>query len=85
MAHHEKKNCPRCNARFECKMGSITLCQCATVELSKDEWEYINLKYDDCLCAQCLKALKSEYQNVKHQQSLRKILGIYYKKNNGNI
>ncbi|MCK0162052.1 cysteine-rich CWC family protein [Muricauda sp. F6463D] len=66
-------------------MGSITLCQCANVELNKDEWEYINLKYDDCLCTNCLNVLKSEYQNVKHQQSLKKILGIYYKKNNGNI
>ena len=83
MAQHEKKYCPRCNAPFECKMGSITICQCAAVELSKDEWEYINQKYDDCLCAACLRALKSEFHNEQHQQSLKKILGVHYKKRNG--
>jgi hypothetical protein len=84
MAHHEEKNCPHCNTCFECKMGSITLCQCTTVELDKEESGYINLKYDDCLCAQCMKALKAEYRNLKHQQSLKKILGIYYRKNHDN-
>ncbi|NDV17360.1 hypothetical protein GO009_15150 [Muricauda sp. TY007] len=84
MAHHEEKYCQRCNAQFECKVGSITLCQCNEVEINKEEWEYINLKYSDCLCAQCLRLLKSEYQNLKHQQSLRKILGVYYRKSNGN-
>ncbi|MDC6361729.1 MULTISPECIES: cysteine-rich CWC family protein [Flavobacteriaceae] len=84
MAYHEEKNCPRCNTRFECKVGSISLCQCATVKLDKEEYEYINLKYDDCLCARCMKTLKMEHRNLKHQQSLQRILGVYYKKDNGN-
>ncbi|WP_428979747.1 cysteine-rich CWC family protein [Flagellimonas halotolerans] len=83
MAQHEDTYCQRCNAQFECKVGSISLCQCSAVAINKEEQEYISLKYSDCLCAQCLRQLKLENQNVKHQQSLRKILGVYYRKSNG--
>jgi hypothetical protein len=31
-----------------------------------------------------MKALKAQYRNLKYQQSLKKILGIYYRKNHDN-
>lgn len=34
---NEEKYCPRCNALFECKVGSISLCQCTRVKVSKEE------------------------------------------------
>ncbi|HEY9005004.1 MAG TPA: cysteine-rich CWC family protein [Ohtaekwangia sp.] len=60
---HEQKKCPRCQTGFECKVGSITLCQCSTVSLREDERQYLRDNYSDCLCAACMVALQKEYQN----------------------
>ncbi|WP_031427864.1 cysteine-rich CWC family protein [Flavimarina sp. Hel_I_48] len=79
MASHEEKYCPRCKARFECKVGSIILCQCSAVKLTFAQREYLNIQYTDCLCATCIKELRSEYNLMKHNQSLKKILGPYFK------
>jgi hypothetical protein len=60
MAHHEDRTCPRCGKRFKCSAGSILPCQCEGVSLSPEEFEYILSHYSDCLCAECLRALKAE-------------------------
>ncbi len=57
---HETKNCSRCNIEFECKSGSILLCQCQTIMLSSKQTDYISTQYDDCLCISCLQLLRSE-------------------------
>ncbi|MEM6262472.1 MAG: cysteine-rich CWC family protein [Bacteroidota bacterium] len=62
MPKHEEKHCPRCGTLFECKVGSILLCQCTTVTLNEAEREYLREKFDDCLCANCMRELKEEYQ-----------------------
>jgi hypothetical protein len=62
MCEHEKKYCPHCNILFECKVGSILLCQCTTVPLTEDERMFIKNRYDDCLCANCLMELRALYQ-----------------------
>ena len=64
MPDHENKTCERCNTTFECKAGSITQCQCNTIQLSPDERAYIASKYTDCLCANCLLALKAEINTI---------------------
>ncbi|WP_062052862.1 cysteine-rich CWC family protein [Aquimarina longa] len=79
MTKHEEKYCPKCNSFFECKVGSILLCQCTFVKLSNDELKYINSKHEDCLCAECMKMLKAEYHNQNFQNKLKSILGIFYK------
>jgi hypothetical protein len=58
---HETKRCPRCNSEFECKSGSVLLCHCQTIVLSVEQLDYINSKYENCLCASCLEALRIEY------------------------
>jgi len=58
---HEEKNCPRCHAAFECKAGTISLCQCITVKLSDEERHYLRQKFTDCLCGECMIALRSEF------------------------
>ncbi|OJJ19914.1 hypothetical protein BKI52_15665 [marine bacterium AO1-C] len=65
MPKHEDKHCPRCQTLFECKVGSINLCQCTTVTLTPEERAYIAKLYDDCLCANCMRALQqaSKTQN----------------------
>lgn len=80
MIKHEEKYCPRCKTKFECKTGSIMLCQCSTVKLNYEELNYINGKYDDCLCAKCMTELRAEYQNQIFQNKLKSILGVFYKK-----
>ena len=71
---HESKTCPRCQTDFECKTGSILLCQCQTILLSEQQMAYINAQYDDCLCINCLQALRTEYNYQQHEQKIRKYL-----------
>lgn len=66
MPNHEQKQCPRCRTFFECKSGSILLCQCQTVYLEHEHLEYVRDRYTDCLCAACLKAVRMEYDNKQH-------------------
>jgi len=60
MCRHETKSCPRCKAAFECKAGSIVQCQCFGIELSIEQRAYIDQRYSDCLCRNCLKDLSNE-------------------------
>jgi hypothetical protein len=70
---HETKHCPRCEAEFECKSGSILLCQCQTIYLTPEQMDYINAQFDDCLCVSCLAALRREYNCRQHQLKIEKI------------
>jgi len=63
LTKHETKNCPRCNTHFECKSGSILLCQCQTILLSEKQMNYISSQYVDCLCIHCLYELSAEYDD----------------------
>jgi len=74
MNKHEVKQCPRCSVDFECKTGSIELCQCQSVSLDEFQSAHISERYDDCLCAACLKELRSEYNLVKFKRRLSEIL-----------
>lgn len=65
MCRHEEKKCPRCNRAFECKAGSITQCQCSAIQLSAEERIYVESKFEDCLCIQCLVFLQKEYTVFK--------------------
>jgi hypothetical protein len=74
MNSHEQKYCPRCNALIECKVGSILLCQCAAVELTDAERDYLNRLYDDCLCAKCMAEIRSEFHNGKLLTMLKRLM-----------
>ncbi len=67
MCHHEQKYCPRCNKSFECKVGSIHLCQCSEIELTVEEKYFIQLKFDDCLCINCLYQLKEIFRKADNK------------------
>jgi hypothetical protein len=67
MIKHEDKYCPRCNTVFECKAGSIALCQCSTIKLSVEERVYVESKFEDCLCIDCLVTLQKEYVLFKEK------------------
>lgn len=60
MVLHASKQCGRCGAEFVCNPGAITECQCSAIVLTTAERSSIASNYDDCLCIQCLRALKAE-------------------------
>jgi hypothetical protein len=55
---HEFKTCPRCGTGFECKAGNIGQCQCYGIVLPEPVKEQIEQLYRDCLCRNCLEALR---------------------------
>jgi hypothetical protein len=71
MCMHEEKICPRCGNGFECKLGSITECQCSGISLNDEERAFIEERYDDCLCRSCLVELKSRYIFFKEKYFLK--------------
>ncbi|WP_232541014.1 cysteine-rich CWC family protein [Spirosoma endbachense] len=71
---HEHTTCPRCQRSFECRVGSINLCQCQTLTLTDDQRQYINSLYQGCLCAACLHVLRSEYNQLNHQKKVNQLL-----------
>lgn len=73
---HETKKCPRCESSFECKSGSILLCQCQTVILNAEQIEYMQTQYDDCLCSRCLLEVRSEFNAMQHAEKIKKIIGF---------
>ncbi len=62
MSQHETKNCPRCRNPFECKPGNITQCQCYGVRFTAEEKAFIEQRYADCLCRECLLQLKNQVE-----------------------
>ncbi|TMI92105.1 MAG: hypothetical protein E6H06_15070 [Bacteroidetes bacterium] len=67
MCMHEEKICPRCSNKFECKLGSITECQCYGIVLTTEESAFIENRYNDCLCRKCLLELKNRYMIFKEK------------------
>jgi hypothetical protein len=67
MCKHEDKHCPRCNIAFECKAGTISQCQCSAIQLLLEERVYVESKFEDCLCIDCLVALQKEYVLFKEK------------------
>ena len=62
MPQHETKKCQRCSGHFECKLGNIAECQCSQVSLTYEEQLFIEEKFVDCLCGQCLQTLQFQYR-----------------------
>ena len=71
MCQHEKKSCPRCKSQFVCNPGNITHCQCYGFKLSEELKAYLEEKYDDCLCRDCLEYLSVELNFFKDRYIFR--------------
>lgn len=74
MPQHEKKQCPRCKGDFECKSGSIILCQCSQIQLSAEQLEYTQLKFHECLCLSCLEELQAEFDLLPQSKNIKNSL-----------
>ncbi|MEP7143169.1 MAG: cysteine-rich CWC family protein [Ferruginibacter sp.] len=75
MCMHEDKYCPRCGIAFECKMGNITQCQCYDIALNNEELQYITKQFTDCLCFNCIKSLRTEFNTEKFATQIKKYHG----------
>ncbi len=64
---HETKSCPKCGKPFECKPGNITRCQCFGMKFTAEEKAFIEERYNDCLCRNCLEQLKSQVELFKEK------------------
>jgi cysteine-rich CWC protein len=71
MCMHEHKTCPRCSRLFECKVGTVTTCQCFEIRLTIEERAFIEDMYDDCLCTECLTELRNRYVLFKEKFLLK--------------
>ena len=67
MSLHENKSCLRCKKQFECKSGNITQCQCYGIELTIEQRAYIEQRYNECLCKDCLQYLQVELNLFKEK------------------
>jgi hypothetical protein len=67
MPLHEPKTCPRCGQPFACRVGDVANCQCSSVTLTIEERAFIEDRYEDCLCINCLKDLKNKYVFFKEK------------------
>jgi hypothetical protein len=74
MPCHETKNCPRCNAPFECKLGNVAECQCNGITFSEPEKDYISKSYADCLCRKCLLEIKHEIRLGAFNEKVSQII-----------
>jgi hypothetical protein len=64
MCKHEEKKCPRCEQPFECKVGDIAHCQCYGILFTPEEKAFIEQRYDECLCRNCLLELKIRVEKI---------------------
>jgi Cysteine-rich CWC len=69
MSLHEQKYCPRCSNAFECKADNVQECQCAAITFTEKEKAFIEERYKDCLCRNCLLELKQHYSLFKEKYS----------------
>ncbi|HPG10255.1 MAG TPA: cysteine-rich CWC family protein [Chitinophagaceae bacterium] len=67
MSLHETKICPRCSNPFFCKPGNITQCKCFGIPLTTEQKAYIEQRYPDCLCKNCLAQLQNEVELFKEK------------------
>jgi hypothetical protein len=56
-----EKICPRCGALFACRHESVEDCHCVGVPLDEAQRAFIADNYDDCLCNDCLLAVKEGF------------------------
>lgn len=68
---HEMKSCPRCSKNFECKTGNISECQCYGFKMTEELKAFLEQRYNDCLCRNCLDHLSQELNLFKEKYIFR--------------
>ncbi|WP_447968420.1 cysteine-rich CWC family protein [Nitrospira sp. M1] len=55
MEYQKLKSCSRCGVSFGCTSGHD--CWCQDVSLTRAQLQWIESRYDNCLCPDCLMAV----------------------------
>ena len=71
MSLHERKSCQRCNPVFERKAGNIAQYQCAEFVITVEIRTYLEQRYNDCVCKNCLQYLQVELNFFKERYLFR--------------
>ncbi|HMW06911.1 MAG TPA: cysteine-rich CWC family protein [Leptospiraceae bacterium] len=50
-----RKTCPICNSAFDCNVGTDLQCLCSSIDLTHEKKNYLKQKFQDCICADCLR------------------------------
>ena len=61
------KYVPVATSSFDCKPGNITQCQCFGIQFTVEQKAYIEERYNDCLCRDCLLTLQNEVELFKEK------------------
>ena len=64
MHKHETIACPRCGKLFECKIGSFYICHCSDIYLTREQAAYLVMKWEGCLCHDCLKDVSDNWSTI---------------------
>ncbi len=72
---HEPKACPRCRIVFECKVGNVEQCHCSKIKLNEYTQKYIQKTFEDCLCADCLREVRTEFYKKSFYDRIRRLFG----------
>lgn len=67
MSLPETKTCPGCKKEFECKQGNITQCQCYGIDLTAELKAFIEQRFTDCLCRDCLQWIQQKPNFFKEE------------------
>jgi hypothetical protein len=52
--------CPRCGRQFTCQAGTGRVCHCSEIRLTPEQRENIALRWNGCLCHDCLLTLSMD-------------------------
>lgn len=55
-------DCPRCGNSFTCFL--YRNCPCEDVVIPDEAMDYIQLRYADCICPNCLKEMMKEFEKL---------------------
>jgi len=58
-------------------VGNISECQCSGITFTDEEKQYIAKHYTDCLCRNCLVAVKREARYKPVKEKIQSILSIF--------
>ncbi len=57
-----EKTCAKCQNKFVCNATDIKNCHCSNVSLTPELIAKLQVNYQDCLCADCLKVLSANLE-----------------------
>ena len=74
---YEDKICGGGGVVFECKVSNITKRRCYDITLNNEEYKYTGKQFAVCICINCIKLLRTEYNTKKFATQNKNNFGHY--------